>query len=302
MEWADGVMSATQVAKHMSHALEDGMSDPLVARLAKHAQRGSRQNCNANFRDLLEELGIMGLISTIPDSTHWTHFVKPSSLIAYIANHRPADLKACLGCDLDKTTAFWTDWYKSKMRTEMAQGHSVLRGKTAQDLLHTVPLVVHEDAGPITKKLSANCLSFSSLLATGPEKTTKFLMATGVKYPADDHAAWTAILHDMVQLATGCVDGQVVARDSAGSPWCFVLMLCKGDEEVRSVVWGFASYSSSQVCSECGGNKSTLPYTDLTPEAQWRATETHKPVEPYLAKIQGNHPLIRSPFTSRFLA
>ena len=109
-------------------------------------------------------------------------------------------------------------------------------------------------------------------------------------------------MDDMRQLAIGFVNGQMVAKDSEGVPWCFLLMLCKADEETRSVVWGFRSYSSAQPCSECEANKTNMPFTDLTREAQWRPTETPKPLVTYLANVQGDHPLIRSPFASRCLA
>ena len=214
LEWADGVESAVQVANHMSNAIAGGLSDPLIARLARHAGNTTNQNCNQNMRALLEELGLMALITEIPDSPRWTHVIKPSALIAYFAQNRPADMKECLGCDLDNTTAFWRDWFKSKKRVEMAQSHELLRGKTAEDLYTTVPLAVHEDAGPITKRLSANCLTFSSLLATAPEKRSRLLLATTERDKAgNDYAAWNVILADLRELSTGEVGGPTGGKD-----------------------------------------------------------------------------------------
>jgi hypothetical protein len=49
----------------------------------------------------------------------------------------------------------------------MLDEHPMLRGLGASELANIIPLCVHEDAGPISKRLSTTCISFASLLAEG---------------------------------------------------------------------------------------------------------------------------------------
>eukprot|EP00959_Pyramimonas_sp_CCMP1952_P157854 3300826-Pyramimonas_sp.AAC.1 len=89
-------------------------------------------------------------------------------------------------------------------------------------------------------------------------------MATCLKKARSDHGAWEAILADFETLGNGMVSASTELRDVHGTQWQCVLMLCKGDEEVRCVEWGFPSYSSNtEVCSECLANRTNRPYTDL---------------------------------------
>eukprot|EP00959_Pyramimonas_sp_CCMP1952_P320253 6701966-Pyramimonas_sp.AAC.1 len=60
----------------------------------------------------------------------------------------------------------------------MVAAHPFLADKTAEYLAHAIPCAVHEDAGPISKRLSENCFSFSPMVGKGSEKLTKFIMAT----------------------------------------------------------------------------------------------------------------------------
>jgi hypothetical protein len=87
-------------------------------------------------------------------------------------------------------------------------------------LAQTVPLTVHQDGGPCSKTQSADCISFSSLLAEGGEKVTKFLLASCIYEKNNDTKVWNAILNDLDEAARGTdLDG-----------WQFVLLFSKADE------------------------------------------------------------------------
>ena len=135
-----------------------------------------------------------------------------------------------------KVKAFWDVLIQSPVRRAWAQQHASLRGKTSEDLYTTVPLAVHEDAGPCTKKLSARCLSFSGVLGEGSEKLTNFLCASAIKSTKgnEDHKAWEAMLADFEHLANGSID----VIDAEGTSWDFVLVFSKADEACRCNDWG----------------------------------------------------------------
>ena len=153
-------------------------------------------------------------ISMIENSS-WTHVVLPSQWVGLLINACPREFRLRLGADTDKTTEFWRGFFHSPLRRRAANAHPFLAGKTPTDLAHAIPCAVHEDAGPISKQLSGNCLSWSSMLGVGPEKLTKFIMATSVKQNTTDQAAWSAILEDFDMLALGAD----MARDSHGTRW-----------------------------------------------------------------------------------
>ena len=97
-------------------------------------------------------------------------------------------------------------------------------------LEHVVPLLLHEDAGPITKKLGANTVSFSSLLGIGSEKVAHFIITTYIKAKGDESELpfWRALLRDLDALFD-----EGVGADGDGDSWKFVLLFSLSDEMQR---------------------------------------------------------------------
>ena len=96
--------------------------------------------------------------------------VLPSAWVSLLAKISPREARLRLGADKQVVRQFWEQFCDSPTRRDWMAQHFVLVGKTIDELSSYIPLTVHEDAGPCTKQLSARCLSFSSLLATGNEK------------------------------------------------------------------------------------------------------------------------------------
>jgi hypothetical protein len=302
LEWSDGNQSATQVQKHMSNAVHDGLDDALVARLSRPGG-SSPQHCHATLMSLLDELPLMNVIAPLPHSS-WTHIILPSSWISLMLRLGPRDFRLRLGADKTKVKTFWEEFYRSPGRLAWARQHPSLRGKGADELCTTVPLAVHEDCGPCTKKLSARCLSFSSVLGEGSEKLTNFLCASALKQPKgdDDHKAWEAMLADFEGLAAGKIDGKDIGLDEDATSWRFVLLFAKADEECRCNDWGLPHFSArDECCPECLANRSNRPFTDLQRDAAWRLTED-MPLESYIARPRlPLHPLLKSQAMTRWL-
>eukprot|EP00959_Pyramimonas_sp_CCMP1952_P177472 3709781-Pyramimonas_sp.AAC.1 len=248
---------------------------------------------------LLGELPLMDVVTPVAGNT-WTHVILPSSWIKLLLRFSPREFRLRLGADASKVKAFWEGWYRFPVRVAWSQDHAHLRGKAAPDLFTTVPLAVHEDAGPVTKKLSARCLSFSGVLGVGTEKLTNLLCASAIKGKKgeDDLKAWDVIIADLETLASGGFE----LRDADGSLWKFVLMFAKADEECRCNDWGLVHFSSAdEVCPECLANRSNRPCTDLQRSAKWRPTEA-MPFESFKARLRVPlHPLAKCGSMSRFL-
>ena len=129
----------------------------------------------------------------------------------------------------------------------------------------------------------------------GDERLSKFRICSCLKRDnRGDFPSWNRILEDFDSLAEGVVDGEPVAR-SGRRQWKFILLVCKADEEVKTLEFGMPSYSSHEVCSDCLGNDGVdLPFTDLSRGAQWRATEGMG-VEAWKARFRTPlHPLVAS--------
>ena len=168
-------------------------------------------------------------------------------------------------------------------------------------------MTLHEDAGPFTKKSSANCLSIAPVLGEGNEKLKHFLCASYVKRnrdaDVDNSAMWRTLLADLEALASGVVDGLPIAPVAPGSDdmWRVVVVFAKADEQVRCDDWGLTHYNAShEVCSECLANRTDKPWTDMRAAASWRGTEQMSAAQ-YQARARAPlHPLVTSTLFWRF--
>ena len=285
LDFCDGEITAYRLCKHMQHAVQDGSECRLSKALGKIGTPDSAVcRSNEGVMHLMSSLPVLGIISRLPGSTT-THFIKPTDLIGLFQDHYPLQFRLRFGADTQEVGAFWARFFDSTVRARWVDQHMFLRGKSAADLEKTIPLVVHQDAGPCSKTHSADCISFSSLLGQGSEKVTKFLLSTYISDPGNDTLVWDAILSDLR-----------LAADQGVGGWHFCLLFAKADEEQRSIKWGIPSYNDPMdVCSECLSNRSNRPFSDLSRTARWRPSED-MPVDCYIARIRDNprHPLASS--------
>lgn len=296
--WADGELPASKLQIVMEDAVTDGLNHPMVVRLSRiqpsqHAHQSLMvvlKECTAVVDDIRSIDGAIGETGT--------QMLAPSSIIKRLYKHYPLEFNRRLGAgDPARVRCFWEQLYKQDNHKWLNE-HHFLRTLSMDELQYVVPLVLHEDAAPITKLLGANMISFSSILGVGDEKLTHFLCASYIKRKKDeagDHTPmWNALLADFEALIT------TADSDSRG-PWRFLLLFVKGDEEVRCVEWGLQHYNASEeCCSECKADRSGRPWTDMRRGASWRGTEGFT-LEQYRARIrQPLHPLANSKFLWRF--
>ena len=137
---------------------------------------------------------------------------------------------------------------------------------------------------------------------SGGEQESKLIICSCVKEKTrGDATAWRRIIEDLDGLAEGVVAGNVVAQEGRRR-WRGVLLLTKSDEEVRSNEFGLAHFNNPRgPCSDCCGDDSTRPWTDLSGPANWRATE-EMTLEFWASRIRSPlHPLVASHYCcSRF--
>ena len=181
LDWCDGTSSAVQVQQHMANAVADDFEHPMVKRLARI---GTAQNANRGLLNLLgKTCGIDSLITSLPGNAV-SHMVLPSTWASLMAREFPREFRLHFGADEHKLKQFWGEFLSRPRTRDFAGRHPFLKGKRANDLVNTLPCSLHSDAGPFSKKLSCNCVSFGSLLSEGQENVTGFLVHTNVKEKA----------------------------------------------------------------------------------------------------------------------
>ena len=111
----------------------------------------------------------------------------------------------------------------------------LLKHKSVDDIDHVVPLTVFTDESPFSLQKSCVVISFSSLLAQGHEKLTKYPCGSCVKQSGGQvHiGAWDRLITDLLALTTGVVGGSPVAVGDDGAVKGFFLLFTKCDEKAR---------------------------------------------------------------------
>ena len=268
LRWADGEVSASRLQETMQDAVADGLTQRMVMRMSLV---GQGQHAHQGLLALLaRRTAVLDNIQPIDGATRdaASHILLPSSILRCLRLHYPEEFRRRLGADRGLITSFWDQLCTARNHRWVSE-HPILSTMTREQRSMLVPLTLHEDAGPITKKSSANCISFSAVLGQGNEKLTHFLCATYVKRNRDDNVdnnpMWRALLSDLEALAVGGVGEE---------GWRFLVLFAKADEQVRCDEWGLTHYNAAdEVCSECRANRTSRPWTDMRRASLWRGTE-----------------------------
>ena len=221
----------------------------------------------------------------------------PSTLVMMMFQHYRVEFERRLVAQTARLREFWSDFLQRPRSAAWAALHPYLRGKTAGDLVCSIPVALHTDAGPCTKRQSMNVVSWSSLLWGGEEKLTKYPIRTYLKTDSrGDNPSWVRIIEDFEALATGYLHGRPIAQDGRKT-WRLILLVCKCDEEAKVQEFGMPSYSNPAACCiDCRCDDTGRPWTDLSRGAAWRPTE-HFTAADWKSRFRlPLHPLVASPF------
>ena len=300
LDWCDGLESASKLRFHMHNAIKDGFHHPMITRLSDISVE-SDQHCHAGLCALLDTCEISDLITEMPAGGLVTHIVLPSTMLKMLHSAHPRQFERHLGATKHVLEAFWKG-FTANLRRQGEELSEALRSVNPADYNRLVPLTVHEDAGPCTKRLSAPCVSFSGLLGQGDEKVAKYVCFSSLtRNDSNDnnHEGWKCLLKDLDDLLLGMKDGEVIALNEDGQPWLFILLFAKADEECRVSAWGLVSYNApDEVCPECLADRCIRPFTNLLESAEWRPTES-LPLVAYLARCREPlHPLLESKYVT----
>ena len=155
-------------------------------------------------------------------------------------------------------------------------------------LQRCIPLIVHEDAAPWSKRKGVSAVSWHSVLGNGSDLETRVLAMSWVSDaddPVDITQCWSRLLHDFEQLENGF----------GSDGWSATLLwaVCDLDQAVK---WGapdFRCAGDTVICPWCNANRTTVPFTDLRPDALFRDPPLLSE-DGFQANCSGNHPLRHS--------
>ena len=324
-DWSFGVLSSPHLKKHAKCAVDDGMVHAHVIKLASiGGDTPNSQNCHRQLMNMLLKEPFRKLVSRVEGDSPIKFCIQPHLLLNFLLSHFRTHTTRSFGFSEALCLRFWTGLWESESGRDIFETHPDLQGKTPPDLIHTLPLTIHEDAGPFTKRLSMNTISWGCCIGTGTELETKNIFAAHVKEKGSrlstQDPGFRMMVDSFAVMASGVgprldnnqhefpsdsaeflLRNNVVLPGVNGEPWSTIVLFGKADMEAATVGWGLKSYNAGdECCGYCGANRTTRPFTDLQETALWRPT-TIVSLERFLERIQTpHHPLIDARFFTRY--
>ena len=246
---------------------------------------GQHQNAERVVRSILP-YDDMPDLTPVPNSST-EHVLLPQEHFNWLHANNPRLFRHRLGAARGGVQDFWEKLLATPDGPELWARNPFLNGRTPADLRWCVPLVVHDDAGPINKNMSAYSRNFFGLLGSGPEVEARFLISTEVKNMSefDDHS-WPRILQSFEALANQGADD---------NHWGGILLFVSADLEYACNDLGLPHFNGRNMCSWCWANTSYLPHTDYSDGALWRGTLVDNAV--FMNRVRRPlHPLVDHPW------
>ena len=215
--------------------------------------------------------------------------VLPHEMMGWLQDTSPAKFEKRLGGKPSGIANWWAELQAQPKGRELWAAHPWLRGRRPKDLSRRLPLMVFDDAGPVSNVSSSFIRCWYSLLGGGSEKETRFLINTGIKEDGKEDKSWAEILNSFERLA----------QPVDGDKWGGILLFVGADLDYICNVIGLPHFNSTQPCADCCANTTDLPHNDFGSNAAWRATVRTN--DEYMNAIRRPlHPLASHPIFNRF--
>ena len=295
LSWAQGFISAPMLWSLVQGTVLDGLSHPALIRISRLAKTYGDSNTHQNLLNLFaRQCNLNAYITEVAYPVVGV-MVLPSSFCRLVHGYKPDKFRRHMGADRTQLRFFWSRLFESSAGQELRNSHPGLRHKTPAELECTVPCVLHQDAGPFSKRRSTMLVSWSSILGFGADITTKYSIFSYIKHAgmwvASGSGAWHLFLRDSENVEQGLDQhGQPFAKDDDSTIWKLCFIFTKSDGEVVHIVLGLQGWSGvHECCSHCKANRSDMPWSDLRPNALWKHVELTQ--AEWLARVRGGHPL-----------
>jgi len=286
--WAWGNTPAIDVVNQAkAHVLDNGQSmgiDERVVKLSKaHSNPGNAQRA---LEGILPIDNMPAPVKIDDSLVEWV--VPPHEMMRWLQETSQSKFEKCLGGKPGGVADWWAEFRAQPKGREMWDAHPWLKDRSPSDLSRHLPLMIFDDAGPVSNTSSSFIRCFYSLLGGGSERETRFLIGTGIKEEGKEDRSWVEILKSFEQLA----------QPMGGDKWGGILLFVGADLEYICNIVGLPHFNSVRMCADCCANTTDCPHNDFGPNAAWR--DTVKTNEQYMASIKRPlHPLAAHPLFNR---
>ena len=189
-----------------------------------------------------------------------------------------------MGAKEEGVQDFWEGLKSSAQGRSFWSMHPWLRGKEPASLRWHLPLMVFEDAGPVSQTQSSMVRIWYSALSNGNERLTRFLISSYYKNDSRTDRSWEPVLQNFEELAGVQPPGI----------WGGVLLFVGGDMGHLCNTIGLPHYNGTEICCLCLANDSTRPWNNFHETAAWRDTLVTN--DQFLARLRRPlHPLAAHP-------
>ena len=110
-----------------------------------------------------------------------THILNPHDLFGLLFTKFRSSFELHFGADSEQLEKFWSQFLRTEYGQIAAIKLAALHGKSPRDLDHTIPLVIHGDGVPVTRKKSATLIQWGGLLGSPGTKATQQLGTKAVQ-------------------------------------------------------------------------------------------------------------------------
>lgn len=263
-----GALQATDVQEIAHAAWQNGCTDATVHVLSSLGSFGNHpQNCLRDLerRFFKDPLAPEMTELTVPMCTRLqpqVHF--QGKLAAFLPHHwlelleqENQWLNEILGAQHRRT--FWDS--QNPLDPKLV-GSAMLLVAGWQDLF--IPVLLHSDSGEFSDSDGLFCISFRSILATGPTTMCQ-LMITCMPKSCTVKDSHQCIWKDIAASFTKAFEGIPGGKGFRLILWCVA-----GDMENHHHELQWPSASASEVCGFCPANCSDCPHNDYRDQAVWR--------------------------------
>ena len=282
---------------HAYQALLDGLQHPEIEKLASAGTWGQfPSHCN---RDLLRWLGpiladapVVEIVKVPVVDTKNNQKVNidlqlqlPHDIFYYYSKKTPQEFRQLFGSP-EQIRRYWQH---KDLQDPAYVRHPALE-KLGYETL-AIPCKLHSDAAVLTRYDSLHIISWCSLFSRGGTTLDSQFYYTSLVKAAAHAETWPLLFRILAWSFNACLQGKHPARDWDGvefppasrrgrlanqalnrDGYFLAMFMIIADLEELCNMYGLRHFNGNECCFFCKANTSTLPWSDLSPEALWRHT------------------------------
>ena len=260
--WAWGRKSASDIVRDAHAYVLDNSSAQIPVPIKRLAKTWTNiKNAERVVESLLPKADLVDIDPI--DASCVDGVLLPYNTFHWLRTKHPRKFCIHMGAPQEGIQGWWEQLAASTAGQQFWQLHPWLKDRCPADLRFHLPLMVFDDAGPVTNSCSTYVRLFYSILGVGSEKETRLLMSSSFTNRVEQDKSWQPIMDSFEKLSQPVSPGT----------WGGILLFLGSDLDYVCNTMGLPHFNGvEQMCSLCLANRTTLPFTILGEGAPWAAT------------------------------